>query len=308
MHGTALTKLLERSRTPREKSRLNQREQVQHNRFSIASSSNSTISDTSFDFDQIALDTSTYRHAFRKQVKDQLSQLLVLPPRDFNSSQLAVASLPDNDSFYQYPAEFSSEVGTINSGSAEIVRELNVRITSNEGFDDDFLPPRSEGSNTIDSPQEHTILDPTLQTALLSPPAGDSLGYVYPRHIDRPRNVEHNTHITIDPETGNFIGMPPEWSQILEENEVNSKTPQVETFIPPNEEPDPDFAPQEHEQDWQPATGGSLEYEMPAPLKVSKRSSTEKNHQKTRKSVSEPTPKRRRDIKYRHLTHIATLS
>ena len=148
---------------------------INPSRFS-ADSLSSVLSATHFDFDTEALSSPSYRQAFGGRVRNIISRPLN-SPGDTNLLR-AVEPLEDEDQYYEQSIELEWDPSI--SGSTIL----------------------SDGSESDRSSLR------TLESQV-------SLTGASRQRIGHPVNPVHVTHVGLDPETGEFVGLPAEWRRIL---------------------------------------------------------------------------------------------
>ena len=73
-----------------------------------------------------------------------------------------------------------------------------------------LLPPNDSRSvQEARTPRDAGSLSPTQRSLFRSGITASS------RRVSKPSNVAHNMHVTVDPDTGDFVGLPQDWSQKL---------------------------------------------------------------------------------------------
>jgi len=148
---------------------------INPSRFS-ADSLSSILSATHFDFDLEALSSPSYRQAFGDRVRSIISRPLN-SPGDSNFLR-AVEPLEGEDHYYEQSIELEWDPSI--SGSTIL----------------------SDGSESDRSSLR------TLESQV-------SLTGASRQRIGHPVNPVHVTHVGLDPETGEFVGLPAEWRRIL---------------------------------------------------------------------------------------------
>jgi hypothetical protein len=209
MQGTVLTSLLEQSRIRSHRDRSNRGQDQDQNGFSLAVSINSSISATTFEFDQEALNSPTYRQAFRRQPGNIEFRPLLLSRQNENSSLRAVASLPDDDSYFEHSLRMSSEISSIEPTG--LGNHPLLQYTP-----DEVKASSSKRENQATSSPERTS-GASSQT------------------INIPTKHEHTSGITFHPEAGEQVNLLPERPRNLKANQFAAGTPASELKEPDSE-------------------------------------------------------------------------